>query len=238
MIGIYKIENLINGHCYIGQSVDIKRRWRQHRTDYKIIDYPLYLAFRKYGLENFSFEIIEECSSDLLNEREIYWIKYYNSYQEGYNQTQGGNSYKAWIKINDEQLTEIISYLQNTDISQQELAKMYHVGEDTISEINQGHTRHQENLNYPLRQNKKVNVCVDCGEVISSGAIRCKKCKYIQLQVTTRPSKEQLYQELLNNSFVAVGKKYGVSDNAIRKWCKAYGIPSKASEYKKLKQQM
>lgn len=52
MIGIYKITNKINGKCYIGQSKNIEERWRHHRTSK--LKYPLYLAFQKYGLENFS----------------------------------------------------------------------------------------------------------------------------------------------------------------------------------------
>ena len=63
--GIYKIANKINGKCYIGQSIDIKRRWRQHKEIYvnptaEGYDYPLYKAIRFYGLENFSFEVLEE----------------------------------------------------------------------------------------------------------------------------------------------------------------------------------
>jgi len=49
-----------------------------------------------------------------------------------------------------------------------------------------------------------------------------------------RPSKDDLLNELLSSSFVAVGKKYGVSDNTIRKWCISYGLPSKASEINKI----
>lgn len=84
-IGIYKIENLLNHKIYIGQSRNISQRWKDHRNLYKKDDSPLYRAMRKYGIENFSFKIIEECPIDLLNERECYWIKYYNSLNEGYN---------------------------------------------------------------------------------------------------------------------------------------------------------
>ena len=76
--------------------------------------------------------------------------------------------------------------------------------------------------------------CIDCGKEISHGATRCYECATLNKRLVPRPTKEQLYEDLLNNSFLAVGKKYGVSDNAVRKWCKSYNIPSKASEYKKL----
>lgn len=90
--GIYKIENLINHHKYIGQSVNIHSRWRRHCADAKNENQTssLYQAIKKYGIENFSFEILEECPRDLLDEREKYWIKFYNSYFDGYNETLGG----------------------------------------------------------------------------------------------------------------------------------------------------
>lgn len=58
MIGIYKITNLINNHSYVGQSVDISRRWNAHKEEAKKeksdkFDYPLYRAIRKYGINNF-----------------------------------------------------------------------------------------------------------------------------------------------------------------------------------------
>ena len=94
--GIYKIENLINHNVYIGQSININKRWRQHKSaafnpnskDYNMI---IYKAIRKYGLENFSFNILEQCLSEELNNKEIQWIQFYNSYQQGYNATPGGN---------------------------------------------------------------------------------------------------------------------------------------------------
>ena len=76
-IGIYKITNNINGHCYIGQSSQIEKRWKNHKIasnnqNDSSYEYPLYKAMRKYGIENFTFEIIEECSIKELDEREIY----------------------------------------------------------------------------------------------------------------------------------------------------------------------
>jgi predicted GIY-YIG superfamily endonuclease len=82
--GIYIIENNINGKCYIGQSVDILFRWRSHTyKDVKQFPYPLYKAFKKYGLIEFSFNILEvvEDKKDL-TKREIYW---FNLLEPGYN---------------------------------------------------------------------------------------------------------------------------------------------------------
>lgn len=99
--GIYKIENLINGKLYIGQSVQIEKRFEQHKKvafSRKDPNYNnlIYKAIRKYGLDNFKFEIIEEVSEDQdLDEREIYWISHYNSYKEGYNMTPGGSTLRG-----------------------------------------------------------------------------------------------------------------------------------------------
>lgn len=95
MIGIYKITNRINGNSYIGLSVDIERRWKAHLQRYKDstnkeYEKVLYKAFRKYGIENFDFTIIEECSLEKLREREKFWIAHFNTYHNGYNSTEGG----------------------------------------------------------------------------------------------------------------------------------------------------
>lgn len=95
--GIYKITNKTNNKCYIGQSVNIEKRWYNHKYSYKnsnTKDYnsTFHTALRKYGIDNFSFEIIEECDITSLNEREIYWIEFYNSYYRGYNETPGGDN--------------------------------------------------------------------------------------------------------------------------------------------------
>lgn len=90
--GIYKIINRINGKIYIGQSIDIYRRWKEESHFYKCNDY-LRNAFNKYGLENFDFEILEECSIEELDEKEIYYISLYrsNEHKFGYNLTSGGS---------------------------------------------------------------------------------------------------------------------------------------------------
>ena len=91
---IYKITNKINGKIYVGQTIkNYEERFRQHRLNYNkeyFSQIVLYKAFKKYGIENFSFEMIEEVEREKLDEREKYWIEYYNSYFNGYNSTLGG----------------------------------------------------------------------------------------------------------------------------------------------------
>lgn len=89
-------QNLINEKVYVGQSINIQERYYQHISDAKNrAKYPIDLAIQKYGIDNFSFEILEECSTDLLDEREIYWISFFDSYNCGYNATPGGHALRG-----------------------------------------------------------------------------------------------------------------------------------------------
>ena len=89
---IYKIINDINDKIYIGKTcTTLDHRWNQHLYSYQVEDWNLYKAMRKYGIEHFTIIKIEQIDNNLLNEREIYWIKYYNSYKNGYNMTEGGD---------------------------------------------------------------------------------------------------------------------------------------------------
>lgn len=103
---IYKITNKINGKSYIGQTTNYRRRFREHKKlGYgKEENKYLYNAIKKYGLENFTFEVIENKTSNY-NEKEKYWIKYYHTWVEdpecwGYNRTPGGDEPPLNIGIN------------------------------------------------------------------------------------------------------------------------------------------
>lgn len=86
--GIYKITNLVNGMCYVGQSVDLAARFRQHIKRGLGAETPtqnkLYPAMAEYGPENFTFEMIEECPGNQLNEREDFWQDYFQARTFGY----------------------------------------------------------------------------------------------------------------------------------------------------------
>lgn len=114
MAYIYKITNKINNKIYIGKTErSIEERWKEHCSHIKVYpNIPLYRAISKYGKDNFSIEIIEECDNISIDEREIYWINYYNTYLgEGYNCTGGG---EGGVKpIPEEELTIIAQRYQN-----------------------------------------------------------------------------------------------------------------------------
>lgn len=129
---IYKITNRVNNKVYIGQThFTVEHRFKQHIKNFNIEHrkQPLYKAFAKYGLENFSVETLEEVEFDKLNEREMYWIAYYDSFKNGYNANCGGkgNVY-TWT---DSQYEEIRTmYLSG--FTTQKIADLYGVSSWTI----------------------------------------------------------------------------------------------------------
>ena len=93
--GIYKITNQVSGLCYIGQAVNLRERWLQHIKAGLSIDTPagnkLYQAMIQDGVWNFSFEVLEECKPEELNDKERYYIELYDSKNYGYNTTKGNS---------------------------------------------------------------------------------------------------------------------------------------------------
>ncbi len=167
MKGIYKFENKINGKVYIGQSINIEKRYGEHfnahtNPNYKGYDTKFYRALRKHGFVNFTFEILEQdCES--LNDREAYWVQYYNSYEAGYNSNLGGekvtenNEDHPNAKITNLQLLEIKQYLLETKISQYDIAEKYNLTQSEISQINQGKKwSNLGNYEYPIRKDEKA----------------------------------------------------------------------------------
>lgn len=120
MAYIYKIINDINDKIYIGQtSFSLNKRFQEHISEVKknFKNRPLYSAMKKYGIEHFHIELIEETENP--EEREIYWINYYNSYHNGYNATLGGEG-RRFISFNRIYLL----WLENNKCSMRDLARM------------------------------------------------------------------------------------------------------------------
>ena len=91
--GIYKITNQETKEAYVGQSVDISKRWKDHIKCGLGIDTPagnkLYKAMQEYGVWNFSWELLEECPKEELNAKEKFYIDFYKTYEYGYNSNTG-----------------------------------------------------------------------------------------------------------------------------------------------------
>lgn len=81
---------------------------------------------------------------------------------------------------------------------------------------------------------KLTKTLCSCGEDMYIDAVMCITCRRIESRTVERPSKEELLELIKNTSFTQIGKMYGVSDNAIRKWCRMYGLPHRKADIKML----
>lgn len=153
--GIYKI-NYSNGKIYIGQALNIRERALEHNERNK---YPCDLALKKYDA---TIEILEEVKDVLiLDERETYWIDFFDATnkEKGYNICKKGNasgkrgSQNLNASLNEEQLQNVVNLLINrTDLSYNNIAKMYNVSSSTIFNISNGYRYFNSSLTYPLRK--------------------------------------------------------------------------------------
>lgn len=233
--GIYKITNKQSGKSYIGQSTNIEKRWKNHKIaafdlNHAGYNYPLYRAFRKYGIASFDFEILECCDPDNQNEAEIKWIAYYKSFEKGYNQDKGGTNSTHYNKLSDELVKLIIFDLKHSTQSSEDIGDKYGVSGRTIRTINSGEGYRQGSETYPIRKplweltSKHCKSCEICGKPTPT-KFCSSKCSHIAQQRIQRPDKNELLHMIANSSFKQVGQLYNVSDNTIKKWCKAYGLP-------------
>ena len=129
--GIYIIKNNINSHMYIGQSLNIRRRLLKHLSknhweEKEVKDFPLYLAFKKYGIDKFSFRILEKLDptldknviDEMLDKLEIKYINEYNTYRGfGYNRTKGGKTKKSGYKLSENKIENIRRAAQKSSLS-------------------------------------------------------------------------------------------------------------------------
>lgn len=161
---IYKIVNTLNGKLYIGKTNNPYERKASHFREYKNNheNKVLYTAMQKYGASNFEFSIIEKCEDSIWEEREKYWIKYYNSLEDGYNMIEGGsepphyrNEEHPLSKLTWDVVHEIKNCLKK-DILMKDIAKYYNIGIDQIYRINIGESWKEENDSFPIRQKNRL----------------------------------------------------------------------------------
>lgn len=243
-VGIYKITNKIDGKSYIGQSRNIEKRWQAHRTkSFQENDHsyntPFYRAIRKYGIDNFTFEIIEECKISELNEKEKYWIQKYDTFFNGYNLTLGGDG--GGSSVNKDNIIGIIKDLETTLMKHKDIAEKWNVSTEMVQGINTGrYWKHDRE--YPI-QPKNIDkntgkefhskdwFCIDCGKKITRGCTRCIDCEAKRRStVKDKINRKELKNLIRTLPFTKIGEKYNVTDNAIRKWCDKYNLPRTKKE--------
>lgn len=175
---IYLATNIVNDKVYVGlTSLPLGKRKTQHFSDAKYHSYnsAFHKAIRKYGKENFKWEVIDKSETmEELNEKELYWISFYNSYKYGYNLTLGGGGalgykYTAEDKekvskanrgeksssaiITEEVAKNIVSLLINTQLSYSEISDKTKANMSIIKQINHGQSWKHLYEEKPVSQN-------------------------------------------------------------------------------------
>ena len=184
---IYKITNKLNNKVYIGQTVQKPiERFYQHcakKCDKYILNMVIHKAIFKYGKDNFTFEVIEEVPKQQLNEREEYWIKYYNSYTDGYNSTKGGQKgNKPFKDIDNKAIIE--QYQQGKSL--RTIGKMFNIDKATVKSILiRNNIKLRTTRTYKLSQEDRANIILDVEQGLPRNTIINKwnisKCYLSQL---------------------------------------------------------
>ena len=156
---IYKITCIPTNKIYIGKTqVRIKDRWQSHcraaylpsHGDY---NFPFHRAIRKYGKENFKIEEVEQCDNAILKEREQYWIEYYDSYNNGYNATLGGDGQLKY------DYDKIVNYYLSHNFSLIDTCKYFNVYDQVVYSALKSKNinyKHLINASPKKKYNKKI----------------------------------------------------------------------------------
>lgn len=198
---IYIIKNDINSKVYVGQAINVKQRFQNHCKPSSSQDNDLVSrAIQKYGRNHFWYEILES-QIENYDQREKYWISYYNCIRpNGYNISEGGNyppvqkgTYHPESKLTDKQLNELIYDLQYTQLSYSQLSDKYDLSKSSICDINNGKTYFNSEISYPIRTNKNPRGALSDKQVLE--IIELLKSSYL--------------------SYEEIGSQYGVEARAI-----------------------
>ncbi len=150
---IYKIVNDINAKVYVGQTIrTLTQRFQKHCSYSDDVNHTMAIkkAIHKYGRDHFKIVLLEElenCNQETLNEREKYWIAYYNAYTKGYNLTKGGQLCGHAQKLSIEEENKLVKLYQE-GYGSIKLSKMFHIDKITV-------------LNYAKKHNLKRRDTLD-----------------------------------------------------------------------------
>ena len=173
---IYKITNKLNGKVYIGQTIkSLEERFQKHcwgtsENDRYHLNMAIKRAIKKYGKENFTINLIEEVETDKLDEREVYWISFYDSYNKGYNCTLGGqNGATRRCSLSWTEENEVIE-AKYLGFSIREIGEAYNIDRSTVHNIFKRH-----NLKMPNKRNLEDRINKDAFIQFLSTNPTCKE---------------------------------------------------------------
>ena len=166
--GIYRIYNIISGKSYIGQSKNIKKRVLYlHLCDFNnenncCYNSKFYQAMRKYGIDSFEIEILEECCAEVLDEKEREYIDIYDSFKNGYNSTEGGQSWGVNVHSEETQAKRLAT-LELTKALKDENHPRAKLSNEEVIQIRQRYidgetceSIHRDYPNYSLETFKRI----------------------------------------------------------------------------------
>ena len=186
---IYKITNKQNNKSYIGQTISpIHIRMYKHYSNAKTAKTGIDFAINKYGKENFIIEQLCECDNKNLDDLERYYIQYYDTYNNGYNLTIGGQQSTSKLNLNEQDI--INKYLEGNNI--QTLSQIFSCSEKTISNI-----LHSNNI--AIRHNNNINNILHKGKPFQAGD-NVKPVLIIELNKQF-PSMKECSQWLIDNGY-------------------------------------
>jgi group I intron endonuclease len=206
--GIYSIVNNINNKKYIGQSRNIKRRIYNHKYELrknKHFNKHLQRAWNKYGEEHFSFEVICECSTDEINEKEKYYIELYDSFLNGYNNTEGGEDSETMVEIGH-RMAKIAEEVRKSTKN-----KCLECGNDTKNGYNSCCEKHKyycpkckkRKSTYLICNDCKItdiiSNCENCGKRIKKNSNRQKYCKKCKMKIRNEQQKILMRKKRASN---------------------------------------
>lgn len=196
---IYCITNKTNNKKYIGQTNDLNRRWKEHCNYNKNQNQAISRAIKKYGKSNFEIEILEECKVENVNNKEIKWIKKYNTYKGyGYNCHIGGLNHTGinhpLCKIDKTTALKILKDRKNKNKTHRELSKKFKINRKTIGKIITGDHGICNQIKWNYYEDKLKN--------------KIKSKSKIKKILKDRKNKKVGYKKLK--------EKYGLSNNTIK----------------------
>lgn len=167
--GIYGIHNVVNDKWYIGQSQDIHRRWRQEKVGLrngaihrKGDNTHISSDWLKYGEDSFEWVILEYCSMNKLNDREMYWINVKDSYRNGYNQTLGGDGHRGYHKpVSQETREKISKSLQGKLKGEKHPMYGKHHTKESCEKNREAHKGVKSNLYGKPAFNRRSIICIE-----------------------------------------------------------------------------